>query len=87
MNLFTYNNGRRIFMNNNQKFKTLREKYPDFIYEKYDISQDEENMILTFYFDIPGLTSFEPKIKIKKKIYLMITSNKNIYLILYFILV
>lgn len=67
MNLFTYNNGRRIFMNNNQKFKTLREKYPDFIYEKYDISQDEENMILTFYFDIPGLTSFEPKIKIKKK--------------------
>lgn len=61
-------------MSNQDKFKELRHQYDTFIYEKYEITYDEENMNIKYYFDIPNLTTFYPQIKIKKKDIL----NKNI---------
>lgn len=54
-------------MNNLDKFKSLRNKYDTFIYEKYEISYDEENMTIKYYFHIPKLTWFYPQIRIKKR--------------------
>jgi hypothetical protein len=53
-------------MNNNDKFNELREKYPEFIYEKYTIEEDNDNLNITYYFNIPGLSEFTPKIIIPK---------------------
>lgn len=54
-------------MNNQEKFNEFRKKYPDFIYEKYDIIIDSDNLNIKYYFNIPGLTYFYPEIKINKK--------------------
>ena len=56
------------------KFSELRNKYKDFIYEKYEINEKEFEYEITFYFNIPNLTTFEPKIIIEKKH----ITNKNI---------
>lgn len=53
-------------MNNQEKFNNLREKYPDFIYEKYEISFEEDYLKIKYYFTVPGLTTFSPEIKINK---------------------
>lgn len=54
-------------MDNSKKFIDLRNKYDTFIYEKYEISYDSDNMNIKFYFNIPGLTWFYPEIRINKK--------------------
>ena len=56
-------------------FEQLREKYPIFIYHSfsYDIKEELE---IEYHFEIPGLTSFYPKIKIPKK-YIKIEPNKE----------
>ena len=54
-------------MHNQEKFRELREKYPDFIYEKYDILFDNEYLNIKYYFNIPGLTWFYPELKIKRR--------------------
>ena len=56
------------------KFEDLRKQYKDFIYEKYEIKDLNDEYEIIFYFNIPGLTSFEPKIIIKKES----ITNKNI---------
>jgi hypothetical protein len=61
-----YNIGGGIIMDNQSKFNELREKYKTFIYEKYDISFDDKNLNIKYYFNIPGLTYFYPEIKINK---------------------
>lgn len=52
-------------------FKELREKYPKFIYEKYEIEESVDKYKFTFHFSVPGLTEYKPYIKIKK-------SNKSL---------
>ena len=52
---------------NNLKFEYLREKYNTFIYENYEILEDENYIILKFYFNIVGLVKFSPTTKILKK--------------------
>lgn len=47
-------------------FKELREKYPKFIYEKYEIEESVDKYKFTFHFSVPGLTEYKPYIKIKK---------------------
>ena len=49
------------------KFLELRNKYKDFIYEKYEIIETEKEYEITFYFNIPNLTTFEPKLIIEKE--------------------
>lgn len=53
--------------NNNLKFLYLREKYDTFVFEKYEIVEDEEFINLKFYFNIVGLVKFSPVTKILKK--------------------
>ena len=50
-----------------KKFEDLRKKYKTFIYEKYDIEEDDFKIKITYYFEIPSLTVFTPVIKINKK--------------------
>lgn len=51
----------------NEKFLELREKYQKFIYHNYHIQEDENQIILTYDFEIVGLCEFHPRIEIKKK--------------------
>lgn len=51
---------------NQEKFNQLRSKYPVFIYDKYDIEEDNEKYLITFYFEIPSLTFFNPTMEIYK---------------------
>ena len=50
----------------NEKFLNYRKTYPTFIYDSYDIEELENNIRLTFHFEIPGLSIFSPKIEIPK---------------------
>lgn len=54
-------------MDNSIKFKNLREKYKEFIYEDYEINENENEIYIEFKFEIVGLTKFNPRIKILKK--------------------
>ena len=54
-------------MNNQKKFIELRNKYPEFIYEKYTITFDESNINIKYYFTISNLETFTPEIKISKE--------------------
>ena len=56
------------------KFEDLRNKYKDFIFEKYEIIESINEYEIIFHFNIPNLTTFEPKIIIEKKH----ITNKNI---------
>lgn len=56
------------------KFEDLKNKYKEFIYEKYEIIENNNEYEIKFYFNIPNLTTFEPKIIIKKEN----ITNKNI---------
>ncbi len=64
---------------NNSKFLEFRQKYDTFIYDKYEISYDDEYMNIKYYFNIPGLTWFYPQIKINKK-YILNKEINNEYL-------
>lgn len=47
-------------------FEELRNKYPNFIYEKYEINELEDKYELKYYFSIPGLTEFNPIVRLPK---------------------
>lgn len=58
-----------------KNFNELRSKYTCFIYDSFDIDYDNEYMIITYHYEIEGLTKFNPVTKIPlKKINL---KNKN----------
>jgi len=61
-------------MDNYNKFLEFREKYPQFIYEKYEVQEDNEFLYIKYYFNIPNLTYFYPQLKINKKDF----TNKDI---------
>ena len=48
------------------RFEELRKEYPKFIYNKYEIEEIDDKYVLTYYFEIPGLTEFTPTIKLPK---------------------
>lgn len=54
-------------MQNHELFLKLRKKYPEFIYEKYEIIESEDDYNIIFTFNIPNLTVFNPTITIPKK--------------------
>ena len=54
-------------MDNNLKFKELRQKYKEFYYNNYFIEEDNEAIYLKYEFEIKGLTKFNPELKILKK--------------------
>ena len=54
-------------MDNHEKFLELRDKYKEFFYNRYQISEDNDAIYLEFEFEISGLATFNPKTKIIKK--------------------
>ena len=54
-------------MDKTKQFKQYREMYKEFYYNSYLIKQDEEAIHIEYEFEIPGLTKFNPKLKILKK--------------------
>ncbi len=48
------------------KFEELRKEYPEFIFEKYTIDEDNDYLTITYFFNIPNLIEFNPKIVIPK---------------------
>jgi len=56
---------RRDFMENQEKFKMYREKYPTFYYHGYHYTL-EDNLEIEYDFEIPGLCEFHPKLVLKK---------------------
>ena len=46
--------------NMEEKFNELRNKYNEFIYDKYDIKEENNSYIITYYFTIPNLITFTP---------------------------
>ena len=49
------------------KFLDFRKKYDTFIYDKFDVIENSDDYEITFYFSIPGLCEFTPKLFIDKK--------------------
>ncbi|MBQ8043952.1 MAG: hypothetical protein IJ272_07385, partial [Clostridia bacterium] len=43
-----------------EKFESLRQKYPTFEYNSYDIIETENSFEVSFSFAVPGLTEFRP---------------------------
>lgn len=59
---------------NQEKFNELRKKYPNFIYDSYEIIDEENSIKIIFHFEIEGLSKFDPYYVIEKKY----IKNKNI---------
>lgn len=54
-------------MDRQNDFIEYRNKYPNFIYKKYTINDEKDKIVLEFYYEIEGLTSFVHKIEILKE--------------------
>lgn len=48
-------------------FINLREKYKNFIYKNFTITEDEQTIKIQYFFEIPQLAEFKPTIQIMKK--------------------
>lgn len=48
------------------QYEKLREEYPLFQYKEYKIEEKEDNIFVTYQFEIPGLASFAPTWKFPK---------------------
>ena len=55
------------------KFDELRIKYPNFIFENYEIVDNNDNYKIIYNFEIEGLEKFNPSIEISKNILKSIT--------------
>lgn len=49
------------------KFDELRSTYKTFVYKDYEIIDEKDKIVLKYYFEIPGLSAFEPSVEILKK--------------------
>lgn len=63
------------FMDN--KFENLRSKFPNFIYRGYDVSYDNEDMVIEYHYEITGLVTFNPVTKIPLKVINLQDKNKK----------
>ena len=57
-------------VDNSQKVIELRSKYPNFIYDSFSATEDDDNIYLSYRFIIEGLTEFNPSLTIPKKGYI-----------------
>lgn len=49
------------------EFNDFKDKYKEFIYKSYEIIDNKNEIKIKYYFEIPGLSEFEPTITINKK--------------------
>lgn len=54
-------------MDKSLEFDKFRSEYKEFYYNSFSLTEDGDTIFLEYDFEIPGLTSFNPKIKILKK--------------------
>ena len=59
-------------------FEDLRNEYPRFIYNKYDILDEQDKIIIKYDFEIENLTKFNPRVEILKKEFLFKDINSNL---------
>ncbi len=59
-------------------FEELRIKYPRFIYNNYEISEEENSIIIKYDFEIENLTKFNPRVEILKKEFKFKNINSNL---------
>ncbi|MBR1883673.1 MAG: hypothetical protein IJ809_01815 [Clostridia bacterium] len=62
----------------NQKFSLYREKYKKFIYNSFDIEENESDIVITYDFEIEGLSKFNPKLIIPKEKILKLNNKIDI---------
>ena len=48
------------------KFLEFRDKFDTFIYDRFEVIENADNFEITYYFSIPGLADFSPKLFIDK---------------------
>ena len=48
------------------KYKQFRSEYPEFIYKSYELSENNDDILIKYNFEIKGLSEFSPEWKIKK---------------------
>jgi len=48
------------------KYKDMKDKYKTFIYEKYEVIENDDSYKVVYYFEIEGLKRFTPSLEIKK---------------------
>lgn len=51
----------------NDKYTFFREKYPVFRYKSYSLTSDNDNIYISYDFEIDSLTTFRPEIRIDKR--------------------
>ena len=51
---------------NQSKFLEFRSKYPNFYYRSYNVLENDNELVITYHFEIPGLAEFRPKTTIAK---------------------
>ncbi len=51
----------------NNKFIEFREKYKEFIYDKFELFEKDNKIVIKYYFEITNLAKFNPIIEIDKK--------------------
>ena len=54
-------------MDKSLNFKKYREEYKEFYFNSYSIKENDKEICLEYEFEIPGLTKFNPKLKLLKK--------------------
>ena len=64
---------------NQEKFNKFRKEYPTFIYDSYEVIEDEENLKIIYNFEIEGLTKFNPYYIINKKYIKNNNINKDLF--------
>ena len=48
-------------------YKEIKDKYTKFIYDKYEIIDEPNTLKIKYYFEIPGLSKFNPTLEIPKR--------------------
>lgn len=64
-------------MNKQNLFLEYREKYQEFIYEKFEIIDNVDTYKIIFYFEIKGLEQFTPYLEINKKYFSKMDNLSN----------
>ena len=54
-------------MDKSLQFEQYRKEYKEFYFNNYLVKEDDENIYLEYEFEIPGLTKFNPRLRILKK--------------------
>lgn len=60
-------------------YNELRENYKEFIYKKYTIEETQERIRITYYFEIPGLSEFQPYWEFPKKCRENIANENSVF--------